>query len=162
MAIGDKMPKITFDYALISGGAFVAGATQVTFERTRAYLHHYFDDKEPKHSGKREQVTHSYLRLELQTSLLEFDIVNDANANTKWLYFQKWLGAPVRRMAWDTTTFATCGGYSQFNSASNTNYVRIVSWEPDYTPSPWVASLAQPQYRLFRLVVEMVDEFTIT
>ena len=153
-------PVCTLDYSTDGGNTFTGAPLAFTFQRARVYAMSYFTENPVSVNQRKTQVPSSYLRAELETTWLETSpdfAATAAAANAAWLFLQNWVKAPIKRIAWDTTKYATAGSYSQWNSGTNTNYVNIVEYEPSFMPSDWATTLAQPKNRWFRMIVEMRD-----
>jgi len=153
-------PSIKLDYSTDGGVTFSGSATAFTFQRARVYKMTTFNENPVAASQRKTQVSISYLRAELETTWKETSpdfAASASDANTAWAFLQAWVAAPIRRVYWDTTNFTSAGGYTQWNTSNNTNYVNIVEYEPSFIASDWENTLALPKNRFFRIVIETRD-----
>lgn len=157
------LPKITLNYS-IDGTNFAPAGLAIELEIHNIFLDPMLEDLGARDSGKLAQRSNPHIRIEIGTTWDIFDPggTGSTKAIDNWNFLQNWIAAPIRRIAWDTSLYTDWGGYDVFNSASNTNYVIIEDYEPEYEPSDLDVDSGIVNKKLVKIAALVATKYTLT
>jgi hypothetical protein len=158
------MKKMGFQYKITSGGAW-STAIELRCIAVSLYLNPEIQRETVNANGKKCQII--YPRVKITIELAWVDLTGEtATTRTNAQALLHFANAPVRRIYnADTTTWplldqiATIGAV--FNSASNTNYVNVVSFNYDKVKADDTGASGQALKNIV-LELETIDKYTLT